>query len=251
LVRPCRLGYHAIITTACGSRFFVTAPLATIGDSPATGRLARLWLFLKSRLMPAPVATPAALKIFVEERAALIAQKCAIDYCRGKTGLASYALFEEKPFQEALEVCRWETFAVVLGDLFIIAEGHLRPHTAAGDRSRLCDALIGVYSAALAPLPLPLHRPGGWGDVTELFTSRLRAASLAEPRKAADIADHSAKRLFETLPIHSSYRELDEEPVYGSVRFRMVAVSQEMQRRFASAELTTGLLGPQTQNETL
>ena len=227
------------------SRLSVTAPPATIDDTPPAGPLARLWQFLKSRLGPAPIATPDALRIFLEERAALIAQKCAIDYVRGKTGLASYALFTERPFLDALEVCRWETFAVALGDLLIVAEGHLRPHAAAADRPRLYDALIGLYSAALASLPLPVHRASGWGDVAEAVTSRLRAASLAEPRKAADIASHSAGRLFETLPIHSSYRELDEEPVYGSVRFRMVAVSQEMQRRFACAELAARLLADQ------
>ncbi|MGH8621595.1 MAG: hypothetical protein ACRET3_05600 [Burkholderiales bacterium] len=218
----------------------MTASRATVDDSPPAGPLARLWLFLKSRLRPAPIATPSALRTFLEERAALIAQKCAIDYVRGKTGLASYALFTEKPFLDALEVCRWETFAVVLGDLFIVAEGHLRRH-AAGDGSRLCDALIELHLAALASLPGPAHRASGWGDVTGSFTSRLRAASLAEPRKAVNVADHSAKRLFETLPIHASYRELDEEVVYGAVRFRMVAVSQEMQRRFAP-ELAARLL---------
>jgi len=231
------------------SRLSVTAPLATIDHTPATGPLTRLWHLLKSRLRPVPIATSDALRTFVEERAALIAQKCAIDYVRGKTGLASYALFTEKPFLEALEVCRWETYAVVLGDLLIVAEGHLRPHAAGAGRSRLCDALIGLHSAALASLPVPVHRASGWGDVAESFIPRLRAASLAESRKAADIANHSARRLFETLPIHSSYRELDEEPVYGSVRFRMVAVSQEMQRRFVSAELAARLLADQ--NETL
>jgi hypothetical protein len=211
-------------------------------DSAPAGPLARLWRFLASRLRPGPIATPDALRIFLEERAALIAQKCAIDYVRGKTGLASHALFTEKPFLEALDVCRWETYVVVLGDLFIVAEGHLRPHAAAADRSRLCDALIGLYSAALASMPAPAHRASGWGDVAASFMSRLRAASLAEPRKSRDIADHSAKRLFETLPIHARYRELDEEVVYGAVRFRMVAVSQEMQRRFASTELAARLL---------
>jgi hypothetical protein len=228
--------------TVYASRFFVTAPLATIDTAPAGGPLARLWLFLKSRLNPVPIATPDALRTFLEERAALIAQKCAIDYVRGKTGLASYALFEEKTFLDALEVCRWETFAVVLGDLVLIAEGYLRPHAVVDDRSRLCDALIGLYSATLNPLPLPVHRAEGWGEVTASFASRLRAAGLAEPKQALDVADHSAKRLFETLPIHASYRELDEEPVYGSVRFRMVAVSQEMQRRFAAVELAQRLV---------
>jgi hypothetical protein len=37
-------------------------------------------------------------------------------------------------------------------------------------------------------------------------------------------------------------RSLDEEVVYGAVRFRMVAVSQEMQRRVSAAKLLPELL---------
>ncbi|MGH6961936.1 MAG: hypothetical protein ACREE7_15750 [Dongiaceae bacterium] len=173
----------------------------------------------------------------------LIAQKCAIDYCRGKTGLASYALFSEKPFLDALEVCRWESFAAVLGDLLIVAEGKLRPEVPAGEHLRLVEALAGLYSATLAARPAPAHRTGGWGDAITAFDLRLRAASAGGPRQALDVADHSARRLFETLPIHARYRELDEEVVYGAVRFRMIAVSQEMERRIAAAELAGQLVG--------
>lgn len=198
-----------------------------------------------ARLRPAPIATADALKTFLDERAAFMAQKCAIDYCRGKTGLASYALFTEKPFLDALDICRWETFVAVLGDLLILVEGYLRPHVAAGQHARLLEALNGLYLAVLAPLPLPAHRMHGWDDARESFAVRLRAASIAQPRTALDVADHSAKRLFDTLPIHISMRELDEEPVYGSVRFRMIAVNQEMQRRLRAADLARQLLADQ------
>ncbi len=69
------------------------------------------------------------------------------------------------------------------------------------------------------------------------FVLRFRTASLGKPQQALDVADHSARRLFETLPIHASMRELDEEVVYGAVRFRMIAVSQEMQRRMRRRRL--------------
>src|SRR6267142_2609408 len=115
----------------------MTTPPATIRSPLATGRIGRLWRRLEARLRPAPIATTETLKTFLEERAALIAQKCAIDYCRGKTGLASYALFAEKPFLDALDICRWETFVTVLGDLLILVEGYLRPHVAAGQHARL------------------------------------------------------------------------------------------------------------------
>ena len=97
-----------------------------------------------SRLRPASIATVPALETFLRERASLIAQKCAIDYCRGKTGLASYALFTERPFLDALDVCRWEAFAAVLGDLLILAETALRPQVEAGERARLCEALVAL-----------------------------------------------------------------------------------------------------------
>jgi hypothetical protein len=207
--------------------------------------LTRLWRRLRERHRPAPIATADELKAFLEERAALIAQKCAIDYCRGKTGLASFALFTEKPFLEALDVCRWETFVTVLGDLLIIAEGHLRAHAAAEQHARLHGALLAMYSAVLAPLPAPAHRPDGWGDAIATFTIRLAEASRRNPQQALDVADHSAKRLFDTLPIHASMRALDEEVVYGAVRFRMIAVSQEMHRRVHTADLVGRLLAAQ------
>jgi hypothetical protein len=59
------------------------------------------------------------------------------------------------------------------------------------------------------------------------------------------VADHSARCLFDTLPIHASMRELDEEVVYGAVRFRMIAVSQEMERRLGAAEVASQLLAGQ------
>jgi len=207
-------------------------------DLPAesqAGAVARLWRRLRARLGLAPIATADALRIFLEERAAFLAQKCAIDYCRGKTGLASYALFTE-------DVCRWETFVTVLGDLLIVTEGQLRQHVAAGRRPDLAAALERLYTAVLAALPAPPHRPQGWDDVIAALTERFRAASRGEPRQALDVADHSARRLFDTLPIHASMRELDEEVVYGAVRFRMISVSQEIKRRLAARNVVEELL---------
>lgn len=220
------------------------SPIATGGPADA-GPMGRLWRRVKARLRPAPIATTEAFQIFLSERAALIAQKCAIDYCRGKTGLASYALFTEKPFLEALDRCRWDTFAVVLGDLIIVAEGKLRACVAPGQHARLCEALAGLYPVILDSVPPPAHRAGGWSEAIASFAPRFSEASLGEPRQALDVADHSARCLFDTLPIHSSYRELDEEVVFGAVRFRMIAVSQEMERRLRAPELATQLVADQ------
>src|SRR5687768_14331151 len=131
-----------------------------------------MWNRLVAYLRPPPIATAGALGTFLRERALLIAQKCAIDYVRGKTGLASYALFTEKPFLEALDVCRWETFAAVLGDLAILAEGVLRPQLAPEQRRPLCSLLVRLHDDALASMPPPAHRADGWGEATKAFALR-------------------------------------------------------------------------------
>ena len=199
------------------------------------------WGRLQERLRPTPIATAPALRSFLEERALFLAQKCAIDYVRGKTGLASYALFTEKPFLDALEVCRWETFASALGDLLLLVEKQLRPHLAAGQEARLCEALAALYRSTLGAAPALAHRPQGWDEVIADFDARLEAARRAAPRQTRHIADHTGKRLFDTLPIHLSMRKLDEEVVYGAVRFRMIALSRELEQRIASAELARQL----------
>lgn len=208
----------------------------------AIGGAEGLWRRLREYFKPASIATREALRSFLEQRASLIAQKCAVDYCRGKTGLASYALFTEKPFLDALDVCRWESYVTVLGDLVIVTEGHLRRHARAARRIELREALRGLYRDMVTSLPAPAHRAQGWEDVVGSFNLRLEAACLGEPRAALDVADHSARRLFDTLPIHESMRALDEEVIYGAVRFRMIAVSQELERRLAAAALVPRLL---------
>lgn len=201
-----------------------------------------VWRRIGAWISPPPIVSAEAFCKFVEQRASFIAQKCAIDYCRGKTGLASYALFTEKPFLDALDVCRWEAFAAVLGDLCIVAEGRLRAHVAPERQPELAESMIHLYTAIMTALPKPAHRPQGWDDAVASFAVRIRAAAAAAPKPTLDIADHSARRMFENLPIHSKMRELDEEVVYGAIRFRMIAVSQEMQRRFDGASIARALV---------
>ncbi len=210
-----------------------------------TNPIRAAWNKAKALWTAPPVDTSESLKDFVATRAALIAQKVAVDYCRGKTGLFSHALFEEKEFQDALTVCRWEAFAATLGDILILTEGALRTTAQAIDRDRLRRvdaALAGFYPAILAAGPLPLHRAGkGWTDAEADFAIRFAAACAAPPGEPVQVAMHSAKRLFETLPIHTNMRQFDEEIVHGAVLFRMVSVHEELGRRANPEKLVAAL----------
>jgi hypothetical protein len=207
------------------------------------------WSKLRDLWQSPPIATRESLRDFISARASLVCQKVAVDYCRGKTGLFSYALFEEKVFQDALAVCRWESFAATLADLLIMTEGILRPKAevlgGVAVARRVGDALAGFYSEILASYPLPAHRAdNGWADAKAAFAIRFAAARAAPPRPPVEVADHSARRLFETLPIHADMRQLDEEIVHGAVRFRLIAAHQELMRRARVPELIESLTAP-------
>jgi hypothetical protein len=189
-----------------------------------------------------PLRSAAELKEFLAAQAAFVAQKSSNDYCRSKAGSFSHALFTEQAFIEALTRCRWESFAAVLADVLIVTEGLFRRRlvdpalAAAAGR-----ALAAFYPAILAGHPLPTHRPEGWADAEAEFARRRAAALAAEPAAVVDVATHSARRVFDTLPIHSNMRIHDEEVVFGSVRFLMVSFFQKLEQRLAVEEVAHDL----------
>jgi hypothetical protein len=190
---------------------------------------------------PPPITTATELEAFARQRAAFIAQKVSNDYCQAKTGAFRSQIFKERTFLDALDVCRWEGFAAVLADVLLAIESFLRP-AAAGREAALAERLFAMYKTALAADPTPAHRPDGWTDAIERARPRLLGAALAERRSPAEIALDSGHRLFDSLPIHMRYRELDEEMILGAVQFQMLATWEIMRERLRAPALVSDLL---------
>lgn len=210
-----------------------------------SGRVPTQWLpcaFPLQRWRRPTISTTEALRDFARQHAAFIAQKCAIDYCRTKAGLFSYKLFKEEEFMAALTRCRWEGYGAVLADILLVLEAFLRP-VAGADADRVADRLTAWYPEILALDPPPAHRPQGWADAIARFEARMRAARAVPPRGPAAIAEQSGRLLYESLPIHTSYRRFDQEMVVASVSFRMVSMWQEMERRIDRAAVCADLAG--------
>ncbi|MBL8672619.1 MAG: hypothetical protein JNK11_18320 [Alphaproteobacteria bacterium] len=220
---------------------------ATAAGASGTARVGRLRAFADALARnlgivgsAAPIATGAALGSFLSGHAAFIAQRTVLDYCRAKTGLFSYALFEEEAFKLAYDKCRWEGYAAVMGDLFLVAEGHLREDGT--DGARIVEPLVALYRRHLTEKAPPDHRAQGWDDVLAAFESRLRLSVAARPKSPAESVSASAHQIFVNLPIHHIYSSRDEEVILGSVQFRALAMWQELQRRVDRAAVAADLL---------
>ena len=173
------------------------------------------------------------LREFLRTRSAFVSQKCTYEYCRARAGLMWDKLMLEQAFLDAVEVSRWEALVAVYGDLALIVEGWLRP--ALPDRrvqAALAEILTAEGAKFLAGFPLPTHRrEHGWGQDMADLRARLSEAQLAPPRQPQDIARTSGDRIYETLPIHTNFKNFDRELVVNSVRFQFVRVNEDMQRQ--------------------
>ncbi len=112
---------------------------------------------------PQPIATRAELADFMDSRAAFLAQKCVVEFCRVRAGVYWQKLFSEKEFQAELDLSRWRAYPPAFTMVAEMVEGALRE--AAGIRQRhLPEKLGGLAGEVFARYPVPPRRGPGLLD---------------------------------------------------------------------------------------
>jgi hypothetical protein len=189
---------------------------------------------------PEPVNSRKELAEFLTAEAAFLAQKSTIEYCRARAGMQWQKLFGEAAFNEALERCRWEAFALVLADMIVLTEGRLR--AASGGLSLdLAETLSTSYEQILNAHPTPAHR-ADWLDRIEALRQRLARAQLAAPARTDEIAGVSGRAIFDLLPIHPRLRGHDRLMIFNHIRFGMLTFAERFDRRVQARAVTAALL---------
>jgi hypothetical protein len=188
----------------------------------------REWFF---SLLPRRRSTdwPAAVEA-LRAGAAYLAQGASYSYLRARTLLAGPRLFSDADFGFALQICKWEGFAVAAQDLILILEAELRPALPA-DARRRARGLAALYREVLASEALPEHRAeAGWDDVIREFEARLEVFLARPPLKPDAISIATALRLLQHAPIEDSVREADKMMVVNNVAFRFIDHQAKLRR---------------------
>jgi hypothetical protein len=184
---------------------------------------------LQSLLRPKPrIADAPAFAFLIGAESARIANKATIDYCRARTGIFWGALSSEPAFAASLDIARWEAFAAVLADAFVLAEGEVRAHVP-GQEADLAEALIQAFIAEVGRWPVPSHR-SDWADVLSTFPTRLRQAQLAAPKPGNVIAETGGQKIWDLLPLHELYKDLDHAVIKGNLGFQLLALAEQIRR---------------------
>ncbi len=209
-------------------------PADDAGSSSSAWSAAGLWATLRSYLglgreaAQESIDTPAALARFLDSRASFVAQTSLYGYLRTRAGMRYPELFDDDPFIASINIAKWHVWLDCLSDLAVHAGGHLA-REAPRELPRVARTMAGLVDDLLARTGTPAEAGDAFVAHAQRVRDRVaRTDWLAVGRDEAAFSESPAG-LVRWAPVMDELKELDEEIVRNSIRFRW----QEVRRDFA------------------
>jgi hypothetical protein len=173
---------------------------------------------------------------FMDSRAAFLAQKCVVEFCRVRAGVYWQKLFSEAEFREKLTAGCWESYPPAMAMLAEMLEGAMR--SAAGLRQRrLPDSLQAVVEGVFARHAVPAGAPEQfWTDAATLVRERLEATQTGAARPVREVAEPMARLIHKALPIHESLVSHDYDYIRNNLRMNLLRAHEDF---LAASDLET------------
>jgi hypothetical protein len=188
-----------------------------------------------------PIASRDSLKEFLDTRAAFLAQKCVVEFCRVRSGIQWVKLFQEEAFLSALERSRWISFGATLGQVTEMVHGVLRePDTWADVKLRillcsLAQEIVDEHAIRSSP-------PADFTcSATALIKRHLEHAETSPSRPVRSIPETTSEIVFDSLPLAKNVRQHDADYILNNLRMNLVAAHEEFRRRARLAEIRESL----------
>jgi hypothetical protein len=191
----------------------------------------------------APILDAASLGDFMGSRAAFLAQKCVVEFCRVRSGVYWQKLFSEKEFQAELAKSRWLSYPPAYAMVAEMAEGALRP--AAGIRQRkLPGVLTNLAKQTFARYKVPDGTADDfWAGAAELVEARLAATQAGPPRPVRNIPDPTARLVFDALPMHKDIVTNDYDYIFNNLRMNLLRAHEDFLQAGNFEAIAEDLLG--------
>lgn len=171
---------------------------------------------------PDPIADGEALRTFMDSRAAFMAQKGIIEFCRVRAGVYWQKLFSEDEFRSLLNYSCWLAYAPTLALVSEMVEAALRP--AAGvDRPRVAAAIEGIARDLYLSYPPPEGlSQAQWEARFSLVSERLAEAAGRAAQPVRAMPKGLSTVVFEALPIHPSIVVNDADYIHNNIRMNLL-----------------------------
>lgn len=190
-----------------------------------------------------PIADRSALGRFMDSRAAFLAQKCVVEFCRVRAGVNWQKLFEEDDFQRALAQSRWRSYPPAFAMVAEMVEAALREPAGLGQR-RLPAALEAVTADVFAAYPVPQGESETfWQSALDEVRERLAATQSGPPRPVREMPDPLARRIFDALPLHRTVVTNDYDYIFNNLRMNLLRAHEDFLAAARLESLVDDLLG--------
>jgi len=190
-----------------------------------------------------PVASRGDLAVFMDSRAAFLAQKCIVEFCRVRAGVYWQKLFSEAEFKEELNRSTWRAYPHTFSMVAEMVEGALREHAGLRQR-RLPQALAALAAEAFARYPVPAGEPADfWQDAAALLRGRLDQTQGSAPRPVREMPKPGARAIFDIMPMHKDVITRDYDYIFNNLRMNLLRAHEDFLKAVRPAEIVADLLG--------
>jgi len=212
-------------------------------------RPAELWTTLRSYLglgreaAPEPIDTPEALARFLDKRASFVAQTSLYGYLRTRTGMRYPELFDDDPFVASINIAKWHVWLDCLSDLAVYAGSRLAQE-APRELPRIARMLTALVDDILAQTGTPAEAGDAFAAHAERVRDRVSRTHWLAVGKDEAAFTQSPAGLVRWAPVMDELKELDEEIVRNSVRFRWQEVRRDFSRHLDSEAMLRAMPEP-------
>jgi hypothetical protein len=203
-----------------------------------------IWATIKSYLglgrpiRQQPIDSLAALSGFLDERASFVAQTSLYGYLRTRAGMRYPELFDDDPFVATINVAKWHLWLDCLSDISVYAGSRLAQQTPR-ELPQVARLMVEAVDRVLAKAGSPAEAGSEFAAHAERVRHRVaRTDWLAVGPDEAAFTESPAG-LVHYAPVMNELKQLDEEIVRNSVRFRW----QQVRRDFTEYLDSHALLG--------
>lgn len=177
---------------------------------------------------PEPIVDSAGLARFIDSRSSFIAQTSLYGYLRTRAGMRYPELFDDDPFVAGINIAKWHIWLDCVGDLSVYAGSRLALHAPAESR-RVGGMMCTLVAGILERIGTPAEAGAEFAAHAERLRERLRRTDWLAVGADEAAFTESPAAVVRWSPVMDELKQLDEEIVLNSVRFRW----QEVRRHFA------------------
>ncbi|MBE0625771.1 MAG: esterase [Burkholderiales bacterium] len=183
-----------------------------------------------------PIRDAAALRHFLQTRSSYVAQMTLYGYLRTRAGTRLALLYEDDQFVVAANIAKWHVWLACLSDLAAYAGGMVRRNSGAADAD-VGRLMCSIVDEILAETGTPDDAGVEFASHAERVRARLALCNWSAQTDDNAPFSESPGALIHWAPIVDVLKELDDEIVRNSMRFRWQEIRREMRQGLDAASV--------------